>query len=155
MGFWKNLLGSATVAEFLKKQYDIGVEVPRQDKVGAVNIADLDTANLDRIIAEQDKQLASILKAEQTYKGDNAALIKFWEKLWENGGLKFNGVKWTYRLVDLYVKEKRYDDAFKMLNQLAITRLDYIQNTRQWQIKILKKEKKDYSHIQDLLEKGL
>lgn len=103
-------------------------------------------------LAQQDRQIAVIHKAESEHKGDNVALIAIWENLWAKGGLKFNGVKWTFRLVDLYVKEKRYDKAWKILSNFTITKPDYITNTRKWQIKIIKKEKKNYSHIQHLLD---
>lgn len=99
-----------------------------------------------------DRQLQQILEAEAKYKGDNQALISFWEKLWTNGGLKFNGVHWTYRLVELYYKAKRFDDAWRMLNEFVLSKPQYITNTRKWQIKILKKEKKDYSQFQQLLD---
>lgn len=99
-----------------------------------------------------DKQLSKILSAEAKYKDDTASLVTFWEDLWANGGLQFNGTKWTFHLVDLYYKQGRYDDAFKMLNDFVISKPQYLENTRKWQIKILKKEKKDYAHIQRLLD---
>ncbi len=101
-----------------------------------------------------DRQLEQIQKAEAKHKGDNKALILFWEDLWNKGGLKFNGVKWTFRIVDLYYKEKRYDDAWRVLNDFIKTKPQYITNIRKWQIKILKREKKDYAHIQQLLDNG-
>lgn len=98
-----------------------------------------------------DKQLLQIQTAEQKYKNDTPSLIEFWESLWSNVGLKFNGTKWTFRLVELYYKEKRYDGAWRMLDDFVLTKPEYITNTRKWQIKVLKKEEKDYSHIQQLL----
>ena len=100
-----------------------------------------------------DRQLAQIQEAEASHKGDNEALILFWEGLWGNGGLKFNGIKWTFRIVDLYYKEKRYDDAWRILNGFIAIKPHYIENIRKRQIKVLRKEKKDYSHIQHLLER--
>lgn len=102
--------------------------------------------------AQQDKQIKSIRKAERLYVDKPDELILFWEKLWADGGLKFNGVKWHYRLVELYYKTKRYDDAWRLLNEFVHIRPRYITNTRKWQIKILKREKKDYSRIQQLLD---
>ncbi|NCU38713.1 hypothetical protein EOL96_06725 [Candidatus Saccharibacteria bacterium] len=115
---------------------------------------DKEMAKLQKKLDAQDKQLEAIWKAETKHKGDNEALIAFWEKLWAKGGLKFNGVKWTFRLVDLYYKEKRYDDAWRMLNEFTLSKPNYLHNTRKWQIRVLKKEKKDYAHIQHLLDKN-
>jgi hypothetical protein len=100
----------------------------------------------------QDYQLEEIQKAEAKHKGDNEALIVFWEKLWSNGGLEFNGIKWTFRIVDLYYKAKRYDDAWRILNDFIKTKPHYMLDIRKRQIKILKREKKDYAHIQRLLD---
>lgn len=104
---------------------------------------------------ESDKQLQLILDIEAKHKGDNRTLISFWEQFYTKGGFKFNsGTHWTYRLVDLYYKEKRYDDAWRELNKIVLTKPNYLENTRKWQIKVLKKEKKDYAYIQQLLDEG-
>ena len=101
---------------------------------------------------QQDRQLKSILKAAQIHKDEIDKLIIFWEDIWANGGLKFNGVKWHFRIVELYYKAKRYDDAWRILNEFVQVLPQYITNTRKWQIRILKREKKDYSHIQQLID---
>lgn len=44
--------------------------------------------------------------------------IEFWENIWNNGGLLFNGSKWTFRLPDLYIKQERYDDALSILRRI-------------------------------------
>ena len=61
----------------------------------------------------QDAQLAAINKAEAKYEtdGDIDCLLVFWEGLWNDGGLTFEGSHWHFRLADLYIKRKRYDNA--------------------------------------------
>lgn len=50
--------------------------------------------------------------------GDIGALLEFWENLWANGGLKFNGSHWTFRLADLYIKIQQYDDALRAVKMI-------------------------------------
>lgn len=103
-------------------------------------------------LAKQDKQLLAAQKAGAEYKATKDAdrLVSFWEKMTKEG-IVLNGVTWPFKLTDAYYKAKRYDDAWRTLNALTV-RPDTRNKARQWQIKILKKEKKDYSHIQHLLD---
>ena len=75
---------------------------------------------LDKSIKKQDKQIESIFAAENKFEsdGDMDSLILFWEDIWASGGLLFNGSKWTFRLPDLYIKKKRYDDALRILKMI-------------------------------------
>lgn len=73
---------------------------------------------LQETLAAQDRQIQEIHDAEDLYKNDIKGLICFWEKIWENGGLLFNGSKWTFRLPDLYIKQKKYDDALRILEMI-------------------------------------
>ena len=75
---------------------------------------------LDKSIKRQDKQIESIFAAENKFEsdGDIDSLILFWEDIWASGGLLFNGSKWTFRLPDLYIKQKRYDDALRILKMI-------------------------------------
>lgn len=75
---------------------------------------------LNKKLEEQDKQIKSIFQAEADFEksGNLFALIEFWESIWKHGGLKFNGSKWTFRLPDIYIKEKRYDDAIRILKKI-------------------------------------
>lgn len=68
----------------------------------------------------QNMQINSVQAAEKTFESDGNidALIEFWENIWSNGGLLFNGSKWTFRLPDLYIKQKRYDDALRILKKI-------------------------------------
>lgn len=94
--------------EFLKK------EESRNPKF----VAEIRT--MDNMLANQDAQLSKIQEAEKRYEQDKdiEALIAFWENIWANGGLLFNGSKWTFRLPDLYIKQKRYDDALKIVKRI-------------------------------------
>lgn len=76
--------------------------------------------NLEATLAKQDRQIKEIQNAEARYKSDGniESLIRFWEDLWENGGLTFNGSKWTFRLPDLYIKQKQYDEAIRALKKI-------------------------------------
>lgn len=72
-------------------------------------------------LAAQDAQIKAIQDAEDEYKKtkDAEKLILFWEDIWNNGGVIFNGAYWTFRLPDLYIKLGRYDDAIKILNMIT------------------------------------
>lgn len=110
---------------------------------------------IDRQLKRQDRQLAAIQKAEAEYKstGNLDKLIKFWEHLLATDGILIRGVGWPFKIVEVYYKAKRYDDAWRVLNNLVLDPNCY-KKARQWQIKVLKKEKKDYSQIQHLLDIG-
>lgn len=71
-------------------------------------------------LSKQDEQLYKIHEAEHEFdkSKDFDKIIEFWEQLWSNGGLLFNGSKWTFRLPDLYIKVKRYDDALRILEKI-------------------------------------
>lgn len=66
-----------------------------------------------KILRTQDQQIAACQKAQAKYDQDKDLdyYIGFWEHLWNNGGLKFEGSGWHFKLPDLYIKAKRYDDA--------------------------------------------
>jgi len=75
-----------------------------------------------KALKEQNEQIALINEKESLYEKDKniGALIEFWERLWENGGLKFEGTYWYFRLVDLYIKTKQYDDALDFCKKILI-----------------------------------
>lgn len=68
----------------------------------------------------QDQQIEAVTKAKEKFneERDIDTYIAFWETLWKNGGLKFEGVGWHFELPDLYIKTKRYDDALAFLTKL-------------------------------------
>lgn len=78
-------------------------------------------------LKSQDDQLAAINKVEKKYKadGDLDSLIAFWENLWNCGGLEFEGAYWHFRLPDLYIKAKRYDDAIAFCTRIQSERKQY------------------------------
>lgn len=75
----------------------------------------------------QDQQFAAVQKAREKYEIDKnlGQYIDFWEKVWANGGLKFEGVRWHFELSDLYIKAKRYDDALTFVKQLKVKKPTY------------------------------
>lgn len=91
------------------------LEAPLKKELAA---KDPEYAKLIEKIDLQDAQIESILAAEASYEKDSNidVLISFWADIWENGGLLFNGSKWTFRLPDLYIQQKRYDDAIRILS---------------------------------------
>ena len=96
---------------FFKKKSDTKAKSKEYDRT---------SEELNQILSLQDAQIAKIHEAEANYKEtkDIDALILFWENIWNNGGLLFNGSKWAFRLPDLYIKCKRYDDALAILYKL-------------------------------------
>ncbi len=86
-----------------------------------------------KLLKTQDQQLAACQKAQAKYDEDHDLdyYIVFWEHLWNNSGLKFEGSRWHFKLADLYIKAKRFDDA-----------LDFV--------KMIKKNKPTYSEKADL-----
>lgn len=64
----------------------------------------------------QDEQIELVQKAEDMYREshDLDRLMCFWEQIWRDGGLKFEGAYWLFRLPDLYIKQKRYEEALQL-----------------------------------------
>lgn len=73
-----------------------------------------------RALRTQDQQIAAVQKARDQYYEDKDldGYIAFWEMVWANGGLKFEGAGWHFELPDLYIKAKRYDDALDFVLKL-------------------------------------
>jgi hypothetical protein len=94
-------------------------------------------------IKEQDDQLAEIQRQEKIYSEtqDLDSYILFWEKLWSHGGLKFEGVHWMFRLADLYIKAKRYDDALRFVIRVKQEKDDYYRNKADYYIERINKLK--------------
>lgn len=78
-------------------------------------------------LKKQDIQLNIIKKADEEYKEtkDLNTYIRFWEDIWENGGINFESNSWMFKLPDLYIKAKRYDDAFKIVELIKNTKSSY------------------------------
>ena len=62
-----------------------------------------------RLLKNQDKQIKAVQAADEKYSEDKDIdwIIKFWEEIWKDGGPKFEGSGWMFRLPDLYIKAKR------------------------------------------------
>ncbi len=75
---------------------------------------------LDSKSKSVDEQLAKVQEAENLYKesGDIEWYINFWESIWNNGGLLFKSMKWTFTLPDLYFKQKRFDDVIDFCQKI-------------------------------------
>lgn len=96
---------------------------------------------LKRLIARQDVQLKKIQRAEARYKVRCSVaqddLIAFWRDLWESGGLLFRGSKWSFRYVDLLIKNKDYEEALNILDRIT----GYDEKVSTYKAKIYKKLK--------------
>lgn len=70
---------------------------------------------------EREHQIEQIQSAEADYQesGDIDTYIAFWENIWNSGGLLFNGSRWTFRLADLYISKKQYDNALNNLDKIT------------------------------------
>lgn len=91
-----------------------------------------------KILKTQDQQIAACQKAQAKYDEDKDLdyYIGFWEHLWANGGLKFEGSSWHFKLPDLYIKAKRYDDAHEFVKKLKKTKPTYASKADSYIIKI-------------------
>lgn len=87
----------------------------------------------------QEKQITLINKAESKYEETNniSDLIEFWENVFQNGGLLFDSMAWSFRLVDLYISTKDYEKAYRALDYIV----DNMYNTKKQKYKerIIKK----------------
>lgn len=80
-----------------------------------------------KVLKTQDQQIAAVQKARDKYSEgkDLDSYIAFWEMIWANGGLKFEGAGWHFELPDLYIKAKRYDDALAFVTKLKKNKPTY------------------------------
>jgi hypothetical protein len=83
-----------------------------------------------RLLKNQDKQIKAVQAADEKYSEDKDIdwIIKFWEEIWKDGGPKFEGSGWMFRLPDLYIKAKRYDDAMLIVQKIKKTKGAYYLN---------------------------
>ena len=80
-----------------------------------------------KVSKTQDQQIAAVQRARDKYSEDKDldSYIVFWEMVWSNGGLKFEGAGWHFVLPDLYIKAKRYDDALTFVTKLKKSKPTY------------------------------
>ncbi len=83
-----------------------------------------------RLLKSQDKQIKAVQAADEKYAADNDLdwIINFWEEIWKDGDPKFEGSGWMFRLPDLYIKAKRYDDAIAIVQKIKKTKGSYYSN---------------------------
>lgn len=83
-----------------------------------------------RLLKSQDKQIKAVQAADDKYAEDKDLewIINFWEEIWNDGGPKFEGSGWMFRLPDLYIKAKRYDDAMVIVQKIKKTKGSYYSN---------------------------
>lgn len=116
--------------------------IDKQYEESKKQIREINPEMADRL-DNQDKQLETILSADAKYKADKdiEAYTAFWEDIWNNGGLLFDGMKWAFTLPDLYIKQKRYDDALSILDRLE-TNPYYTDKVKAYREKIEQKRNK-------------
>lgn len=80
-----------------------------------------------KALKTQDQQIAAVQKARDKYSVDKNldSYIAFWEIIWANGDLKFEGARWHFELSDLYIKAKRYDDAIAFVTKIKKNKPTY------------------------------
>lgn len=98
-----------------------------------------------KVLKTQDDQIADVQAADAKYAQDKDLdwIIGFWEQIWSNGGLKFNGSKWTFKLPDLYIKSKRYDDALAIVMKIKKTKPEYLDKANKYITKIEERKTKE------------
>lgn len=91
-----------------------------------------------KTLKNQDQQIKTVQEARAEYDKtkDLDSYIAFWEKLWTNGGLIFNGVQWHFELADLYIKAKRYDDALDFVTMIRNRKPEYADKSDVYTAKI-------------------
>lgn len=89
-------------------------------------------------LKSQDEQLEAVQNARDKYDNDKdlESYISFWEELWANGGLLFEGSGWHFELPDLYIKAKRYDDALALVLRIKNEKPIYSDKADTYIIKI-------------------
>ena len=95
----------------------------------------------------QDAQIKLVQERQAEYEEtrDLDSYILFWEDLWKNGGLLFNGTGWTFTLSDLYVEAERYDDALKFVQFIKEVKPNYAdraESSEKWILKLKNKSEK-------------
>jgi hypothetical protein len=83
-----------------------------------------------RLLKSQNKQIKAVQATDEKYAEDKDIdwIINFWEEIWKDGGPKFEGSGWMFRLPDLYIKAKRYDDAILIVQKIKQTKGTYYLN---------------------------
>ena len=97
-----------------------------------------------KTLKTQDQQIAAVQQARAKYDSDKDldSYIAFWEMVWANGGLKFEGAKWHFELPDLYIKAKRYDEALAFVTKIKKSKPIYAEKANVYIQKIKERKEK-------------
>lgn len=97
-----------------------------------------------KTLKTQDQQIAAVQQARAKYDSDKDldSYIAFWEMVWANGGLKFEGAKWYFELPDLYIKAKRYDEALAFVTKIKKSKPIYAEKANVYIQKIKERKEK-------------
>lgn len=127
------LLGTGDKSNYLeiieKKHSEIDSRNEESNKTFMKELKVIDPEGY-RKLKSQDKQIKAVQAADGKYATDNDLdwIINFWEEIWKDGGPNFEGSGWMFRLPDLYIKAKRYDDAIAIVQKIKKTRGSYYTN---------------------------
>ncbi len=106
--------------------------------------------SLRQELAQQDKHIELLLKAEKAFETDNDVnkLIAVYEDVFIKQKSTLNSQSRWFKLVDLYLKVGQNNKAWGWLNELAITHPEHTNKIEEKRYKILKKEGK---HLMDAM----
>jgi hypothetical protein len=127
------LLGTGDKSNYMeiieKKHADIDNRNVESNKTFMKELKAIDPDGY-RLLKNQDKQIKAVQAADEKYAEDNDLewIINFWEEIWKDGGPKFEGSGWMFRLPDLYIKAKRYDDAIDIVQKIKKNKGSYYLN---------------------------
>ncbi len=126
---WKDIVS--------KEENSIKVERNAKNEASMRYLEKNDPKLYNKFISK-DQQLADIQEAKNQYakNGDLNSYIVFWEGIWANGGLLFEGSVAHFTLVDLYIKANRYDDATAFLKKLMASKPNYKEKAESYLNKI-------------------
>lgn len=102
---------------------------------------------LQRRLKEQDDFIAEKNKAEQAYKdtGDSDALLAFYRGVFSENKTPVVCGSWMFNYPELLIKEKKFDEAWGVLNLFRLLLPDKVGRISDLQYKILKAENKHHT----------
>lgn len=146
-----NLLGTGSKTNWRvlveAQEQRFNADLVEQQKEFMHNLKRADPESYE-ILRSQDKQIATVQKAQNQYNRDKNIdkYIEFWENLWKNGGLIFESSGWLFELADLYIKEKRYNDALSFVKKIKQERPTYANKANVYISRILALKEMPISH---------
>lgn len=130
-----------TIIEREEKKFRDELQARHVEHMKRVKEAD---PELYKTLKAQDDQIELVNREQEKYKssGDVDGYIAFWENLWNHGGLVLEGTQWHFELAELYIKQKRYDDALRFLRMLKKDKPSYSANADEYIGKVVKAKEK-------------